>query len=163
MLINARNLNVEIHGPAHGPAVILLHHGLGSTHAWKGQTAFLTAEGWRVIVYDRWGYGKSDPRPCLSVPDFSDDLADLQALMDELNLGRASLVGHSDGGTIGLYFAAYHPERVDCLATVAAHVYVEPKMEPGIEAIRAAYEGDALFQKAFRRVHGAKSEAVFSN
>jgi len=163
MLINGRNLNVEARGPADGPAVILLHHGLGSTRAWKELTTLLAEEGWRVIAYDRWGYGKSEPRPSLSVPDFSDDLDDLSELMDKLRLKQAALVGHSDGGTIALYFAAHCPERVAGLATVAAHIYVEPKMEPGIESIRSAYEGDALFRKAFRRVHGEKSQAVFWN
>jgi pimeloyl-ACP methyl ester carboxylesterase len=163
MLINNRNLNVEISGPADAPVVVLLHHGLGSTRAWRSQVEALTSEGWRTIVYDRWGYGKSEARPSLSVPDFSDDLADLEALLDELKIDRAALVGHSDGGTIALYFAARHPERVACLVTVAAHIYVELDMEPGIESIRADFEGDDLFREAFRHVHGEKSETVFLN
>jgi pimeloyl-ACP methyl ester carboxylesterase len=97
MLINGHNLNVEIHGPASGPAVVLLHHGLGSIHAWKATTPALAASGLRVIVYDRWGYGKSDPRLELGQPTFKADQADLLSLLDELQVGQVALVGHSDG------------------------------------------------------------------
>ena len=63
MLVNGHNLHVEQYGPENGPAVVLLHHGLGSVQAWKAQTQALVQAGYRVVVYDRWGYGKSDPRP----------------------------------------------------------------------------------------------------
>jgi pimeloyl-ACP methyl ester carboxylesterase len=163
MLINGRNLNVEISGPEDSPVVILLHHGLGSTRAWKSQVEALSHENWRTIVYDRWGYGKSEARPQLSVPYFNDDLDDLEKLLDKLKIEQAALVGHSDGGTIALYFAARCQERVVCLVTVAAHAYVEAKMEPGVESLCAEFEGDPRFRAAFRRVHGVKSEKVFSN
>lgn len=163
MLINGRNLHVECHGLPDSPAIVLLHHGLGSVRAWAPQVPVLAAAGWRVVVYDRWGYGKSDPRPALSVPHFRDDLEDLEALLEAFDLERAAMLGHSDGGTIALHFAASRPERISCLVTVAAHIYVEPKMERGIESLRKVYESDPRFRRAFCRVHGDKSEAVFLN
>jgi pimeloyl-ACP methyl ester carboxylesterase len=163
MLINGHNLNVESHGPANGQAVVLLHHGLGSIRAWKANTPALAAAGLRVIVYDRWGYGKSDPRPDLGQPAFLADQADLLNLLDALELEQACLVGHSDGGTIGMYFTAAHAGRVAKLAVVAAHVYVEPKMQPGLEAIRSVYESDPDFQRKFTRQQGPKAGQVFQN
>ena len=76
---------------------------------------------------------------------------------------RAALVGHSDGGTIALYFAAQYPDQVTCLVTVAAHIYVEPKMEPGILGIQQAFETDEHFRTGLRYAHGAKYESVFHN
>jgi pimeloyl-ACP methyl ester carboxylesterase len=163
MLINGHNLNVETYGPANGPAVVLLHHGLGSIRAWKANTPILASAGMRVIVYDRWGYGKSDPRPELGQPTFKADQADLLSLLDELQVGQAALVGHSDGGTIAMYFSAAHAGRVTKLVTVAAHIYVEPKMEPGLEMIRLMYENDPGFQRKFTRQHGEKAGQVFKN
>lgn len=163
MQINGHNLNVEVHGPASGQAVALLHHGLGSIRAWKETTPALAASGLRVIVYDRWGYGKSDPRSELGQPTFIDDRADLVSLLDELQVERAALVGHSDGGTIALYFAAAHPGRVAKLVSVAAHIYVEAKMEPGMQMIRRTYESDADFRRKFTRQHGEKAGQVFQS
>lgn len=163
MLINDRHLHVEVHGDPQAPALILLHHGLGSTTAWQMQIPALLGAGWRVVVYDRWGYGRSQPRPFLSVPDFEPDLADLESLMHLIDLKYVSLLGHSDGGTIALHFAANNPEQVCGLISVAAHVYLEPKMEPGIHGIRRTFEQDARFRAAFTRVHGDWAEKVFWN
>jgi pimeloyl-ACP methyl ester carboxylesterase len=157
------HLHIETHGPADGSLIVLLHHGLGSTRAWRKQVPALTEAGYRVIVYDRWGYGQSEPRPYLEVPSFRDDLADLEALIGALQLPQVILVGHSDGGTIALYYAAQNPERVTSLVTVAAHIYLEPKMESGIQGIQQAFKQDARFQAGFQRVHGDKFEAVFRN
>lgn len=73
------------------------------------------------------------------------------------------LIGQSDGGTIALYFAAQYPQRVAALVTVAAHIYIEPKMQPGIEDIRQTFEQDTRFRAGLRRLHGDKTEAVFRN
>jgi pimeloyl-ACP methyl ester carboxylesterase len=150
-------------GSLEGPAVVLLHHGLGSTRAWRRQVPALAAAGYRVVVYDRWGYGKSDPRPALSPPCFEDDQSDLLALLDHLNIKRAALIGHSDGGTIAMYFAAAHPERVACLVAIAAHIYVEPKVDVGMFDIRQTFENDADFRRSFQRVHGDQYQQVFDN
>lgn len=156
------HLHVEEYGPRQGEPVILLHHGLGSVRSWKEQVPAMAQSGLRVIVYDRWGYGKSDPRPCLDMPYFTDDLGDLAWLLDQAGLECAALVGHSDGGTIALYFTAANPGRVTRLVTVAAHIYYEPKMLPGIEGIRDTYEHDPDFRRKFTRQHGIKAEEVFN-
>jgi len=161
--IHGHRLYLEERGPAHGAPVLLLHHGLGSLRAWREQVPALAAAGLRVIAYDRWGYGKSDARPALSLPTFEDDQCDLKALLDELGIAQAAFIGHSDGGTLALHFAINHPQRVNRLVTLAAHVFVEPKMISGIWAVRQAFENDADFRRRFRRVHGDKFEQVFQN
>lgn len=163
MLINGHNLYVEQNGPENGPAVVLLHHGLGSVRAWRRQVPVLVEAGYRVIAYDRWGYGGSDARPRLDLPTFAVDLEDLQALLDQLGIGIAALVGHSDGGTIALYFAIQQPQHVSCLVTVAAHIYVELKMEPAILGIKQSFERDERFRKSMQSIHGSKYQSVFYN
>lgn len=163
MLINNRNLYIETHGPETGHPVIFLHHGLGSTQSWRGQLEFFASAGFRVIAYDRWGYGQSDSRPNLNVPGFEDDLADLETLLTTLGSPLTTLIGHSDGGTIALYYAAHHPEQVAALITIAAHIYLEPKMEPSVLEIKHAFEHDLRFRKGMRRTHGEKFESTFYN
>jgi pimeloyl-ACP methyl ester carboxylesterase len=163
MLINGHQLYVEWHGPQAGPPVLLLHHGLGSTRAWRAQAPALAAAGFRVLVYDRWGYGKSAPRPGpgLGQPDFAADRADLLALLDAAGWAQVSLVGHSDGGTIALYAAAEHPERVRALLVAAAHIYIEPRMVAAMAALVQQFQTDSRFRTGLQRVHGAQFETVF--
>jgi pimeloyl-ACP methyl ester carboxylesterase len=97
------------------------------------------------------------------VPSFSDDLEDLHALIKHLEIDSAILIGHSDGGSIGLYYGMKYQEQVRALVTVAAHIYVEPKMGPGIQAIRQAFEQDQRFRKGLKRIHGEKYESTFFN
>lgn len=161
--VNGHQLYYEIHGPDDGPVVVLLHHGLGSTRAWRKQVPALVEAGYRVLVYDRWGYGGSDARVGLDVPEFEEDLADLDRLLATCNLQPVTLIGHSDGGTLALYFAMRYPERVAALVAVAAHIYLEPKMQPGILGIKQAFEQDARFRKGMQLAHGDKFESVFTN
>jgi pimeloyl-ACP methyl ester carboxylesterase len=163
MIVNGHDLHIECSGPEQGPAVVLLHHGLGSLRAWKEQTTALAQAGWRVLAYDRWGYGESQARPALDLPTFNTDLQDLQAILAGYAMEKVALVGHSDGGTMALYYAAQHPGQVTCLVTVAAHIYVEAKMEPGILGIRQAFEQDQRFRQGLRGAHGEKYPGVFHN
>ena len=163
MFVNGHNLHVEQFGPQNGPVVVLLHHGLGSVKAWREQIPMLEEAGYHVVAYDRWGYGGSDNRPALDLPTFNTDIMDLRDLLEHLRIHRAALVGHSDGGTIALYFAAQNLNLVSSLLTVAAHIYVEPKMEPGILGIQRAFDTDKRFQMGMQFAHGEKYEAVFHN
>jgi pimeloyl-ACP methyl ester carboxylesterase len=150
-------------GDRSDPAVIFLHHGLGSTRAWKAQLPAFAQQGWQAVAYDRWGYGRSSPRAALDLPAFGTDIKDLAGLLDHLGIQRAALVGHSDGGTTALYFAAQFPARVTALVTVAAHIYLEASMAPGMVAIQKALDGDSRFREGLRRAHGEKAESVFHN
>ena len=157
------SLYCESYGQAGNPAVVLLHHGLGSLESWSEQVAPLVSAGYYVIAYDRWGYGRSDPRGERISPTFETDREDLRALLFALSLDRVILVGHSDGGTIALYHAAGDPAQVARLVVVAAHVYIEPRMEAGIEGVRSAYEDRPGFREGLRRLHGDNAQAVFDN
>jgi pimeloyl-ACP methyl ester carboxylesterase len=158
--VNQHELYIERHGPADLPVVVLLHHGLGAVQAWEAQIPALVEAGCHVLAYDRWGYGRSQARLEFSIPAFEDDLADLQVILDHYGLAKVNLVGHSDGGTIALYYAARHLRQVKRLAVVAAHIYVEPKMGSGIVGMRQAYEQNERFRAGLNKLHGEKTEQV---
>ncbi len=163
MQINGHNLHIERQGPENAPTVVLLHHGLGSVRAWKEQIPALLQAGYQVMAYDRWGYGGSEARPALDLPTFATDVEDLHAMLIEYDISQAALVGHSDGGTIALYFAAQHPALVGCVVTVAAHIHLEPKMEPAFLDINRSFQTDERFRLGLRHAHGDKYEGVFHN
>jgi pimeloyl-ACP methyl ester carboxylesterase len=163
MTINNHQIHIETHGPKDGQPVVLLHHGLGSTRSWRKQVPVLAANGFHVILYDRWGYGQSEARPYLEVPSFRDDLADLEAILSDFTRQPPILIGHSDGGTVALYWAIQHPTQITALVTIAAHIYLEPKMEPGIQNIQQTFEQDEEFRSKLYHAHGDKFESVFHN
>jgi pimeloyl-ACP methyl ester carboxylesterase len=160
---NGHRLQARMAGQPGRPAVILLHHGLGSLQSWPDTIPALVAAGYRVVAYDRWGYGHSDPRQGVDIPFFEDDLQDLQAICSQLEFEPVILVGHSDGGNIALYYAARHPPQVAALVVIAAHIYLEQKMESGILGVRAAYVRDERFRAGLRRLHGEQTDQVFYN
>ena len=93
-----------------GEPVILLHGGLGHSGNWGYQVPAIVAGGYRAVVIDSRGHGRStrDERP------YSYELmaSDVLAVMNALHLERATLVGWSDGACIALVLAAKHRERV---------------------------------------------------
>jgi pimeloyl-ACP methyl ester carboxylesterase len=93
-----------------GPPVILLHGGLGHSGNWGYQVPALVSSGYRTVVIDSRGHGRStrDARP------FTYELmaSDVTAVMDTLHIERAALVGWSDGACTALVLAARTPTRV---------------------------------------------------
>jgi pimeloyl-ACP methyl ester carboxylesterase len=93
-----------------GPAVALLHGGLGNSGNWGYQVPALARSGRRVVVVDSRGHGRStrDDRP------YTYELmaTDVLAVMDRLGIDKAALVGWSDGACTALVLADQQPERV---------------------------------------------------
>lgn len=142
--------------------VVFLHDGLGSVGAWKRVPERIAHEaGVNAVVYDRWGYGQSDPRPSFPLGFMEAEVPVLRELLDALGLERAHLVGHSDGGSIALLLAARWPERVLSLTTEAAHSFVEARTQDGIRALVAAQQSGQT-PAWIGRLHGARGEALLS-
>ena len=163
LMINGHKIFVDTQGASRGKELVFLHHGLGSTLSWRQQMRYFSQAGYRVVAYDRWGYGRSDFRGKFSMPQFEEDINDLKALVGELKMSHISLVGHSDGGSISLYFAAKYPDFVRSVISVAAHVYISEEMSPGIEGIKERYDREHDFKEKLQRVHGDKYDRVFLN
>jgi non-heme chloroperoxidase len=102
-------LYYEDHGS--GPPVIMIHGYPLSGRAWDKQLPALLGTGYRVITYDRRGFGKSS-QPT-SGYDYDTFASDLNSVMEALDLRGAMLVGHSMGtGEVTRYLGTYGSERI---------------------------------------------------
>lgn len=123
---DGRRVYYEEHGQ--GPAVILLHHGFSSCEMWRGVLPHLVMAGWRVVMYDRRGYGRSDGGAGFREFYFSDEfrpaaVAELAALLAALGLEAAHLIGQCEGGVVALDAAAARPGLVKSVVTASTQCY----------------------------------------
>ncbi len=96
---------------ATGPAVVLTH-GAGVDHTmFDAQVTTLTQHGFRVVVWDLRGHGRSALAPGVRF-SATDALEDLDALLAECGIDTPVLAGHSLGGNLAQAFARTHPQRV---------------------------------------------------
>ena len=149
------------------PLIVFLHEGLGSATMWKDFPARLCAQtGCRGLVFSRYGYGASTPRPHdekWPVEFMHIQARDvLPALFDALNLTdeKPILFGHSDGGSIALLYAAMFPDRVAGIVVAAPHIFVEDVTVSNIEKARTAYLTTDLPRK-LQRYHDDPDSAFW--
>lgn len=110
-------------GPQGGSLVVLLHGWLDQGAAWDAVAVHLAQAGHWVVAPDHRGHGHSDWTPTGSTYHFLEYVADLDALMVQLEAEAPSrtpvtLVGHSMGGTIAALYAGLRPQRVGALVLV---------------------------------------------
>jgi len=103
------NLHVRDSGPRNGRPVVLIHGFPLSSESFTPQFAELEAAGYRVVAYDRRGFGQSD-RPTSGF-DYDTLAADLNNLLVNLDLREVALVGFSMGGGEIARFVANHGEQ----------------------------------------------------
>jgi len=103
-------------GSPNGQTVVLLHGGSYYGWYWKETIEALSDAGFRVVVKDRLGWGRSS-KPILQ---YSMNLhaSNTKALMDHLGIAEAAIVGHSMGGQMGSRFAYLYPEATTHLVMV---------------------------------------------
>ena len=97
--------------------VVALHAGVADRRAWRACTPRWVADGWRVVTYDRRGFGASEWE--VAEFDIGDDLV---GVLDARSIDRAVLVGNSMGGALAIDTALAHPDRVRALVLVGTAV-----------------------------------------
>ena len=154
VLAGGKRLETQLFSPAaNAPVIVMLHEGLGSIAMWKDFPARVAeATGCRVLVYSRYGHGKSERVAEKRSVDFMHHEAKvvLPEVLRQFEIERPILFGHSDGGSIALIYAGTWPERVRGLVLEAPHVFVEDLGIRSITAIRELYESSDLLEKLAR-------------
>jgi pimeloyl-ACP methyl ester carboxylesterase len=138
-------------GEAAAPVVVLLHQGLGAMAMWRDWPEIVhRATGLRVLAYSRRGYGQSEP--VASIPrsprwmhEGADELADL---LIALGVARPILVGHSDGASIALLYAAQRrAPAAEAVMAMAPHAVLEKESIVSLARARVAFEEGELRAK----------------
>lgn len=118
--VNGVELYTVEAGPADGPLVILLHGFPEFSYGWRHQIGPLTAAGFRVVVPDQRGYGRSSKPAGLDAYRLSRLGGDVLALASACGSERFRLVGHDWGGIVAWWVAAKFPQHVERLAILNA-------------------------------------------
>jgi len=146
------------------PVLVFLHEGLGCVALWRDvPDRIARATGCDAFVWSRAGYGRSDacalPRPVRFMHE--EGLNTLERVLDAAGIGRAILIGHSDGGSISLIHCGGTPaQRIVGLVTLAAHVFNEDLCVRSIEEVREAYATSDLRERLARH-HGDNVDCAF--
>lgn len=145
------------------PTIVFLHDSLGCIALWRDFPQRLgEATRCNVLVYDRRGYGQSNP--------FADEEREinyleaeanvLTALLEALEIKEAILFGHSDGGSIALITAGKYPQQIRAMIVEGAHIFVEDVTLAGIRQAVETYQ-TADLKSRLTKYHGDKTERVF--
>jgi pimeloyl-ACP methyl ester carboxylesterase len=143
--------------------LVFLHEGLGCVEMWRDFPQKLCdATMCPGIVYDRTSYGRSSPWPSDPGQRYMEIEADtvLPGLLAALSVEDCVLVGHSDGGTIALNYAARDPAPLRAVVTLAAHAINEPICIAAIHRARAQFATGDLRER-LKKYHGDNVDRAF--
>jgi pimeloyl-ACP methyl ester carboxylesterase len=112
--IDVAGVRVRYRDEGRGPVLLLLHGSRSTLNAWDGVAAELKAH-YRVVRFDQPPTGLSGPVSDAVAARISAPEAFTAAFLDALKITKVTPVGVSSGGTLGYYFAATYPDRVDAL------------------------------------------------
>lgn len=143
--------------------LVFLHDSLGCVELWRDFPERLSENlKMNLLIYDRQGYGKSCSFTYSqrSVNYMEDEADILINLLNQLELNKVFLFGHSDGATIALIAAGKYSQRIAGVVSEAGHIFVEEITLNGIRDAVTAYQKTSLKEK-LQKYHADKTEAVF--
>jgi proline iminopeptidase len=142
----SQNLYSKVFGESNSETIIFLHGGPGFNSASFERTTAqkLADQGFRVIVYDRRGEGRSKNQTAEFT--FNQTYLDILSLFNQYRVKKATIIGHSFGGIIATLFATKYPEKIKSVILVSAPIAVQKTYETIIEKSKSIYlaKGDSL-------------------
>lgn len=161
--LRARSLRPDGAEPLAGPTLVFLHEGLGSIAQWRDfPDALVRASGLPAFLYDRLGHGDSQALTANRSPHYLEEEA--RVTLPQILAARAMkapvLIGHSDGGSIALLYAAAFPLEPRAVITEASHVFLEEITLAGLRRAVAAFDQGKL-RSGLWPFHGEKVDALF--
>ncbi len=164
-----RHLQIYYEDHGEGEAIILLHHGFGCTKIWKNIYPAFVAEGYRIVMFDRRGFGRSEPGN--GFQDFyesdryrPESVEELRIVKEKLGIQECHLVGQCEGGVVGVDYAVKYPQEVKTLTVASTQCYSEvPMTELNRDRFVSNFADlDPALQAKMIDWHGAKAERHYN-
>ncbi|MCK5836248.1 MAG: alpha/beta hydrolase [Desulfobacula sp.] len=165
-MIQEQRIEVQWHcsGPPENPTLVFLHEGLGCVDLWKDVPLQLSQmTQCNAFVFSRLGYGKSDESKIPKKINFMhrEALGFLPAVLDAAKIKDHILIGHSDGGSMGIiYGGSPHSVHLKGLIIEAAHVFCEPLTVDSIQKAKNDFLKHDLKNK-LEKYHGQNIDTAF--
>jgi len=137
--INYKNININFSSEGNGSAVVLLHGFLEDISIWKNLSKELVKK-YKVVTIDLLGHGKTD---CLGYVHSMEEMATIvKAVLKNQKIRKATLIGHSMGGYVGLAFAEKYSKNIKglCLMNSTSQADSEERKELRLRAIQMAHK-----------------------
>jgi pimeloyl-ACP methyl ester carboxylesterase len=165
--INNYKIYFEVHGE--GEVIILMHHGFSSLRIWDSIYPGFVAQGYKVVMFDRRGYGRSE-RDCGFEKFFRSDkyrpesVKELKTFKEMLGIKECHLVGQCESGVIGIDYVIRYPNEVKTLTIASTQCYSNMPMTEfaAITFGKKFADLDAEIQTRNIKWHGDRAEINYN-
>ena len=164
--INGLDTYYELHGE--GETLVLLHNGFSCTMMWDEICPMLVEAGFRVLLYDRRGFGRSDGGADFARYYVDEDfrkhcVSAMADLVAHLGIDRFHIVGQCEGGVVGVDYAVRYPAQVRTLITASTMCHSTISMEDfNRRKLPATFDDlDPDIQEKYIRWHGTDRGRIF--
>jgi pimeloyl-ACP methyl ester carboxylesterase len=148
-------MDVPPAGPPNGRTIVLFHGMNFGGFYFAGPIEVLRKEGFRVVVPDQVGFGRSS-KPIMPY-NFHDMALNSRKLLQTLGIARAAIVGHSMGGMLAARFAASYPDMTELAVLYDPIGLTDPRFE------RPWRTADDVYKAAMAQTNDQRYQAFYAN
>ncbi len=143
MRLLVRDVYYNIARAGEGAPLVLLHGFTGSVASWQSHIPIF-ANHFSILALDFLGHGKSDAPTEPTRYRIECCVADLVEILDQLEIGRAHVLGYSMGGRVALHFAHAYPGRIEKLILESASPGIENETERAARTVSDARRAEKI-------------------
>ena len=155
--VTTGRIRIHLAEAGSGPAVLFIHGFPESWYSWRHQLPALAAAGYRAVAIDVRGYGRSSAPGLVEDYRMTCHVADNLAVLDQLGLESAVIVGHDWGAPIAWHSALLRPERFPALGLLSVP-YSPPGTTRPTDAFRAMGGDEEFYISYFQKPGRAEAE-----
>lgn len=145
--INGRQMHYVDWGQQENPAVVLLHGNYSWAYSFRHFIPHLTEAGFRCVVPDHIGFGRSDKPTDVDIHTFDFHKANLEAFIMKLELEDLVLIGQEWGGVMGLDYATSHQENLKALVLMNSGPFLTARSSLWSRVSANSFWGDMLVRR----------------
>ncbi len=144
-----------------GPLILMAHGWPESWYSWRHQIPALAKAGYRVVVPEMRGYGKTDAPADVNSYDITTLAADMAGVLDALGEEKATMVGHDWGAVVAAHTVLLHPDRFSSLILMSVPHRGRGPSSP-MPALKAQF-GDNFFYMLYHNEAGGVAETEYDS